>query len=312
MIFAQQILVGEKMLAALIKSFISGFHIVNLFLIFSGCSSTKIQNVDVYSAPYRSPVKIMENKHEGSLEVQAQFSYNKNTRYSQNLGGHTNVNENRVYVVESVQGENYYIERKEANKFNYQWDNLIWNIPQWQGIVDLEYCFTNHAAIYGGINIASIDDEMYVGKKIGLAFYSSEKNLSFRFSSDAKFQETAYNANYLIVDDWTTNSNQRTVRFFSKSEKTTYFNLNFFIGLNTNAPDWLINFFTGFSWGGQTLFDFSDFSETETYTSFSIGVFKSISGQGRLIFGTRFTSLTGNTTKMHPDDYFIQYDFIIL
>lgn len=292
-------------------NFVIGIAAIILILTLAACSSTKIQNVDVYSAPYRSPIKIMENKHEGSFEVQAQFSYNKNTRYSQNIGGHTNVNENGIYLVEAVEGEKYYIERKGANQFNYQRDNLIWNIPQWQGIVDLEYCFTNHAAIYGGINIANINDEMYLGKKIGLAFYSSGKNMSFRFSSDAKFQETTYKANYLIVDDWLTNSTQRTVRFFTKSEKVTYFNLNFFIGLNTNAPDWLINFFTGFSWGGQTLFDFPDFTETETYTSISLGVFKSIPGQGRLIFGTRFSKLTGSTTKMHPDDFFIQYDFII-
>lgn len=286
--------------------------ISTLILFMSGCASTKIQTVDVYSAPYRSPIKITENKQQGSLEIHSQFSFNKKTTFKQNIGGHTNVNENGAYVVEPVLGENYYIERKGANQFNYQWQNLTWHVPQWQGIFDIEYCFTNHGAIYGGINYASINNELYLGEKVGLAFFSNGKKLSFRFAGDVKFQETAYNANYLEVDDWATNSSQRTVRFYTKSEKVTYFNLNFFVGVNSNVPDWLVNYFAGVSWGGQTLFDFSEMTETESYFSFSLGIYKSITDQGRLIFGKRFTNLSGETTKMYPDDYFIQYDFIIL
>lgn len=278
--------------------------------ILSSCASTKIQTAEVFSAPLRSPAKILDTQQKGSFELNAQFSFDRNNLYKQNIGGHTNVDQNGVYVLEEVENQDYYIERKGANQYNYQKENLTWHVPGFIGMVDFEYYYTDKASIYGGLNISTIKDETYIGEKIGLAFNSPGK-LSLRLSSDVRFQQCAYNVQYLRVDDWRTGSDTRTVRFFNKSEKTSYATINFGIGVNTNIPDWLVNFFASYSFGLQKFFEVDEFTETEAYSSISAGIYKKILDQGRLIVGTRYTTYSSDVTKMQPHDFFIQYDFIL-
>jgi len=109
--------------------------VVFIFLIssvFTGCvtpTESLLQQIDVNGVPIRHPIRITENREPGNVNIRANLSFNNKNNLTTQSDKHTKVNEQGVFQVDEVAGEDYFLEQNNVNRFNFDGNNVSWNIP---------------------------------------------------------------------------------------------------------------------------------------------------------------------------------------
>ena len=309
--------------------------IIFLFVIssiFIGCTpqtESLLQEVDIDGVPIRHPIRITENREAGNVNIRANLSFNNKNELTTQGEKHTNVNEQGVFKIDEVPGEKYFLEQEGVNVFDYQGDNIHWNIPDVQTRIEFDIATSNNFAVSAGLSYSKIKEKVFWGESIGFAFWGEKKNWGYRFDANLHFYKMDISAEYAVVE---LTDFPRRVIFITEDRTDDYKDLSFSYTMNTNRRDWLINVFLNYTLGWQTLYDFrSDaiknvavtfpfltpreihdrFEFFEAYHSFSAGLYKNIFDMGRIVFGARFTNYTDSKGHLSTPDFFIQYDIVL-
>ena len=100
------------------------FSIVVLILLTAACGTTNIQSVNVKSLVPSPPVRITENREDHLIDLHMNISLNTKSKLEGNIGGHSQVNGDGIYEVEPVPNEDYFLEHKNKNYYDFSGSNL--------------------------------------------------------------------------------------------------------------------------------------------------------------------------------------------
>ena len=125
-----------------------------LIIITQGCTITNIQQVEVDAAPIQQAIRISEQPRKGALFARGFLSRNNEESLETQVAGHTDVNQNGVFEVESMGESNRFLERSGVNVQRFRGDNFAWNVPELQGGIELEWHATPFLALVGGLGLS--------------------------------------------------------------------------------------------------------------------------------------------------------------
>ena len=305
------------------------FGLISIAIFLSSCSSymTQLQDVEMESMPNKSSIKITKDEEAGQFVVRGNFAFNRKNKVNTLLEGHSLVNEQGIYELESVDGEAYFIERAGVNVYPFEGDNLRWNLPDIETQFEFEYNFSKNSAIFGGTKFAESSNRSLFSYNLGLGFFREEDTWAIRFDMGAIMNQSIVKYEYVAAEDIElTDDNTRKVFLYSNEDKGSYFNPYFSLTINTRRSDWPANGFFSYILGWQNFYGISteysniqeffsietvDYSFDENYNTLAGGLFTDLPEIGRLILGARYTNYTDDKDDLSFTDFFMQFDFAI-
>jgi len=264
------------------------FSLILVFLIY-GCASKEtvktttiyLQEIDLIGPINQSPIHLTDSSETPSITFSPKFSYNTNKNVDGKIKGHTPVNENGIFQIDTVFNPDgslsHYQEAPGANRFQYTQNNLFWAMPSVSAGLDVDIKISRNFALFGGVNYMVENNKSLWGGNIGLGLFGmSPKGFAFRFDVGTHFQSIAYDAFTVESVQITGPSvSDEYVIFYHDVDEVT--NWNPFVNLTINScfPEWIFNFFlnTGYSW--QTLVDFDPQKPDDRYYEYELNPFYS-------------------------------------
>ena len=304
----------------------SFIFIINLFI---SCSSSDayLQNMNVEANPILQSIRITENRKKNDIIVKPYLSFNNNKTLKTNNDQHTYVNNAGEFEIHKINGQDYYNESGGINTYEYNGENLFWNLPDWQGGMDVDFAASNYFALTGGFNLSKINERYLMDENIGIAFFKESESWAWRFDANLKYTEVANTYQFALVESKSISSGEtRRVYLVNDKTKDNFWNFAFLYTVNSRRRDWPLNYFFNFGIGWQTFYDLNvdteslhllgsysnnDLNYNLNYFSFSTGIYKNIYDNGRLILGVRFTKYNDKDGRFFIPDMIVQYDFVL-
>lgn len=288
-----------------------------------GCTPTvsNFQEAEVFGPHINNTVKITQEKERGDLDLNLNFSINNVSKISSSIDGHTKVNSNNTYQLEPVAGEDYFLERANVNIYDFEGENLTWDLPKFHGLLNIDLALSNHFAVTGGVSYSKYNSENFWGNNFGLAFFDYSNDWSYRFDGNVCFQEMRFNSYYVTAEDKNLSGNEtRRVYLKKDTKKEQYGDFSFMFSINSNKESWPVNVFFSYKLGSQTFYETSidkilfdsrigDFEYEESYQAFSLGIYQNVFDSGRIIIGYKYTIYNDKKDNFSIPQGFIQYDF---
>ncbi len=298
-------------------------------LSFLGCTSNEayLQSMNVETNPIRHSIRITENREKNDVIIRPYFSLDNNKMLKTNNDQHTKVDASGVYVVEENIGQNYMTENGGINTFDFNGENLFWRIPNWQGGIDIDFAASNSFALTGGFNLSNINERYLMDENIGIAFFKESESWAWRFDANLKYTEAANHYQFALVESkFISSGESRKVYLINEENKNDFWNFAFLYTVNSRRRDWPLNYFFNFGIGWQTFYDLNidtkswylsgtysknDLSYNLNYLTFTAGLYKNVSENGRFVLGIRFTKYNDRDGRLFIPDMIFQYDIIL-
>ncbi len=292
-------------------------------IIFPKCQPhiINLQEVDLIAPAIKNSVKLVDAVDSAKLDLNFNFFVNNKSQHETNLSGHTKVNGNNFYELEPVAGEEYFLEHKNVNIYNFKGNNLTWTIPSFSGSINMDFKSSKFVIVTLGADYSKYKTKEFYGFNLGLAFYHNFKNLGLRFDTFIKNHAAFYNLKYINAEEY--KNNVRKVFVIEKSQKDNNYNIGYMLSMNTTFSDWFVNMFVNYSFGWHTFYSVApdnnnillhdeisgEFKLSNYYSSFSIGLYQDAPAFGRIILGYNIINFNrGNKNFLLPG-FIFQIDF---
>ncbi len=303
--------------------------LILLVYLFTGCTSNEayLQTMNVETNPIRHSIRITENRQKNDIIIRPYFSFDKSTTLKTNNDQHTKVNNLGEFEINKVSNQTYYTESGGINTFEFNSENLFWNIPKWQGGVDIDFAASNSFALTGGFDLSNINERYIMDENIGIAFFKEAESWAWRFDANLKYTEAANTYQFALVESKIISSGEsRRVYLVNDDIKNNFWNFAFLYTVNSRRRDWPLNYFFNFGIGWQTFYDLNidtkswqlsgtyshnDLGYNLNYLTFSAGLYKNVLDNGRFVFGIRFTKYNDKDGRLFIPDMILQYDFVL-
>jgi hypothetical protein len=291
------------------------FAVVSLTFFISSCTtitdSLYVQDVNVKGPINQPPIKIT-GKDSTSFTISPKFFINSNRIYNGRIDGHTQVNEDGLFQVDTIINGNEitYKIAQGKNTYDFKGENLHWSIPDYMVGLDLDIALSRKVAFSGGFTFSGRDKTNLYGYRVGLGFFSASKNIGVRFDGGLIWQKYTYDAASVIVRDKSTDFGSSTseVTFFRDKGESVNLNAYLSLTINTLYDNLPVNFLMNIGYSGQSLVDYEPSTPDENYYMFnafyhvqdmrgeayaafinvSPGIYMNLNEWSRLVFATRF------------------------
>ena len=292
-------------------------------VITQGCTITNIQQVDINAAPLQQTVRITEQPGSGELFARGFVLSNLEDPLQTQIEGHTDVNQNGVFEVEEHDSPYRFLERDGVNVRPFRGDNFTWNVPQFQGGLELEWQPAPALALYGGVGFSEIDEQTQISQNAGLGLLFGSETVAARLDLGVLF----YQSRYRIVavqghEEPFRGGGTRVIELFELENKDQYNNATLGFTLNSRHTDRPINYFFNYTVGRQTFYDVRDefffiesgqqrqfdYRYSESYNAFAAGLFASMRNSNRFVLGARWTKYNDEKDQVSFFNFFAQYD----
>jgi len=301
----------KKLHFKFLKIFIS----VSITFFLGSCTtitdSLYVQDVNVKGPINQPPIRI-SGKDSTTFTISPKFFINSSRIYNARIDGHTQVNSEGIFQVDTIidGNEKTYKIAEGKNTFEYTGENLHWSIPDYMVGLDLDIALSRKVALSGGFNLSGKDRTSLYGYRVGLGFFSTSKNIGVRFDGGLIWQKYTYDAASVIVREEHTDfgSSKSEVIFYRDKGKSV--NLNHYLSftINTLYEDLPVNFLINVGYSGQSLVDYEPSNPDEQYyiinpfyrvedmrgeayvafINISPGIYMNLNEWSRLVFATRF------------------------
>lgn len=249
-------------------------------MIFYSCSPAQetvetrtiyLQEIEIAGPLNESPIHLSDSLDTPAITFSPRVSYNTKTTVTGMVGGHTPVNENGIFQIDTIYNPDgtisHYEKTPGANRFLYNDNNFTWYVPDITLGLDLDLKITRNFALFGGINYTSTNNKNLWGGNFGLGLYGASKNgFGFRLDLGAHLQSIYYDA-YTVEDVEITGpgGGENYVIFYHDINESTHLNPFINITFNSCNPEWLVNFFVNLGYSSQTLVDFEPEETDDDY-----------------------------------------------
>jgi hypothetical protein len=315
------------------------FFICTIYLIaiLSGCmvtETTYIQKLNVSGPINNVPLHLNPTADTNSIHITPHVTVNSVKKIEGRIEGHSPVDINGNYQVDTIRDSQGYIkliERDGVNIYDFKGRNLYWEIPNYTISMDLDFKLSQKFAISAGINYSSSNGDGLWGGNIGAGYIIKGESICARLEGGILLQTLkygAYSAVQIKVTSLFSNSSTTQVEYFRDIKKDTYMNFYGSFTLYTSKLSWPLNFYTQLAFYKQTIADFkpSDYvipgplftyeavdarsQNSTTFFTVTPGIYCNLNNSIRLVSGIRIAFENGiedNTggTMLFP---FIQFD----
>ena len=96
-------------------------YLIILVFLFPSCAvvTRTMQTAEVFTPTIEQPIRITDERSSNSVIMRPTFYLSQKEFIGLNTGTHTKVNEEGVYELEPVPGQDYYIESDSVNIYEY-------------------------------------------------------------------------------------------------------------------------------------------------------------------------------------------------
>jgi hypothetical protein len=321
---------NKKFIGVVMKNhseLISGLILLLITILFSACGGTSTTTITtIYqqegnaSGPInQAPIHVTEEAQTPWFTVSPRFSYKSAQQVSASMEGHTPVNSEGIFQVDTIFHNNGTISFQEtpgANTYEYVGRNLIWDVATFTGGIDFDARFTKSFAAFAGFNYSSGNSKNVWGGNLGLAFLIAKSNLGLRLDAGVKIQSIAYDAYTVeVIKTSSSSGTYEYVVFYHDLGQATQWDPFINFTFNTTPKNWFVNFFLNAGFSQQTLIGFTPETKDEehyhdygifgydyhheivedkrgkstaSYISLTPGLFFRIGKSGRILLGVRF------------------------
>jgi hypothetical protein len=329
------------------KVLLSKISLLHFLLIIISCSPSTtvtklyLQNLEVSGPINQTSVHITDNSV-SSIVISPRISFNTNRMFKGKVAGHSKVNSDGYFQLDTVFNNNGTFSFKEAqavNNYDFAGNNLIWNLAEFNASINFDFRLSQVFALFAGINYSVADQKSIYGGLAGVGFTTKNEKTAIRFDFGINIQEIPFNA-LTIASVTYTNSNSSTnyVVDYDDLGKGTHINPFANLTFNTIHSDWLCNLFIQAGYSTQDLSNYTPetivehgyyyfpiyYNSNDVYITEDLrgeatigiinitpGIFFKIGNTGRLVIGSRLFWLSqfekaDNSFYVTP---MIQFDF---
>lgn len=253
----------------LFKFYLGKIFSISLLISFCSCGPTVtdtlyVQDVNVKGPINQPPIRVT-GKDSSTFTISPKVFINSNKGYNGLVDGHTKVNSDGIFQVDTAANGNgiHYYESAGANGFEFKGENLHWSLPDYSVGFDLDIAISRKVALSGGFSMSGKDKNNLYGYRAGLGFFSASGNYGIRFDGGVIWQKYSYDASSVIIRE--DGSSSKEVFFFR--DKGSSVNLNHYLSLtfNTIYDQLPLNFLLNVGYTGQSLIDYEPKNMDRTY-----------------------------------------------
>jgi hypothetical protein len=328
-----------------IKYFLVSIYAIIVLSIMTGCKTTHIptttirtlnlQQAEVTGPINQPPIHITDSIDAPSITITPRFSYNSQTDIRGEIGGHTLVNEEGIFQVDTFYNYGSFTlkETPGANIHRYSGKNFTWNVASVYAALDLDFRLSTNFGLFFGVNYSEQNKINTLGGTAGIGIFGASSNTAFRLDFGVNIQEIAYDIySVLIVKTTPSSGEDDYVIVGNRIGNSTHFDPFISLTYNTTFRDWFVNFFLNVGYSRQTLIDFKSESSSEKSRSgdryitrdfrgesiagffhFTPGIYFFVGESGRILFGARFFYQTMDDST-EPSKFIlpmVQFDFTL-
>jgi len=246
-------------------------------LFFISCTTTKqtlyLQEIEIQGPINQAPIHLTDSIETPSVIISPRFSVNTQKELNANTGGHSMVNADGIFQVDTSSfssGTVKYTEAPGKNVHQFEGQNLNWNVSNFTAGIDFDFVLTRNFALFGGVSYSSQKSGGVWGGTAGLGLFGNGKNVSFRFDAGVHIQTIKYDA-YTVANIKTENifgGSDEYVVFYHDIDKSTNFDPFINLTINSANREWLLNFFLNAGYSIQSLYDFGPQTPDKRYYNF--------------------------------------------
>jgi hypothetical protein len=272
-----------------------------LAFIFSSCvsSTSFIQSASIRGPAQKYMVRITENTEDEKFTLRCQ--------YSQNMEQEIRTSASDVNYITS--GEN---SLPDVDLY----DNVFWQLPSSEFLIDMEIPLSSVMVIFGGLNVGMFENKTSLGKAIGLGFRREAGNVNARLDISYNIQDMSYQVIYGNETDWIWGETTESTIYDQGTLTST--NIGLGITMNAAKPDWIVNPFIHGAIGSQTIIKpketefFPDPpSYSDSYLNLACGVFVCLGNKHRLVTGFGWNKHSNESGKSPwVSNLLIQFDLV--
>jgi hypothetical protein len=230
---------------------------------------------------------------------------------------------------------NIYASNPDDSIFTPAEHSLIWNIPEVNIGIDMDFPLSNNFSFTFGLNYSSDANYSSWGGNIGMSILGYKEGTAIRLDGGVQLHSMYYDVFSMVSVTTTTTyfwgdpEVERYIGYYNDVNSSTHFDPYFSLTFNTALKDWPINFFINAGYVVQTLFSFEPRNSythygyvthtvndlrgetTIGFINFTPGIFVYTSDSIRVLFGTRFYFVQ-NINRADPKRFIlpmIQIDF---
>ena len=326
----------------LFVSIIFFIQIIVLFFLI-GCTTTQtlyVQNAEVRGPINQTTVHLTDSTETPSVTISPWFSYSTKKSMGGHIDGHSLVNEDGIFQVDTFYNgsEIIYRETPGANRYSFTGENFTWLISTVTAGLNFDLLLAKGFAISLGVNYSSQGSKTSWGGSGGLGLFSENKGIALRVDIGLHFQSIDYDVYTLanIKEEDIFGGSEEYVLFYHDIDNSMNIDPYMNLTINTAYQDWIVNLFLNVGYSVQTLLDFeprdidyewfplpylipvntiitTDYrgQTTAGFFNFTPGIYFYLGESNRILVGTRFYFET-QLNNVTPTTFIlpmIQFDF---
>jgi hypothetical protein len=233
-----------------------------LSTLFFSCGETKeitlyLQDLQVNGPAMSPPIHITRDPEPNELHVMPRFSIGSIQTFTGRIDGHTMVNKNGLFQVDTIIRSDSGIvfqDRGNVNTHPFRGKNLRRSFPSYSVGFDMDFGLSRGVALSLGTNYSSLDGQGLWGYRAGLGFRHHRGSVGFRIDAGWQWEELGHEA-LTVVTERPLSGSVSTVAFYRDKGKTTFGRAYGSLVLHTVHPDWVVNPFFQLALTSQRLDD---------------------------------------------------------
>jgi hypothetical protein len=193
-----------------------------------GCGETReltfyMQNLEVNGPVTQPPIYITREPKENEIHIIPRVSIPFQKQVDGRIQGHTPVNANGVFYVDTVYRQDngvYFQDPGNMNAYQFTGSNLQWKIPSVSVGLDVDVALSRKTSLALGATHSSIGGTGVWTYRAGFGFRERrpEQSMGYRFDVGWMWQEHIYEA-ATVVTDRPLSGSASTVVFYKDREK---------------------------------------------------------------------------------------------
>lgn len=304
-----------------------------LSLVFSACTVTQeiyLQEVEVKGPVFQPPVFLADSAQSGQFRLAPHVSFRNAGTFRGYVEGHTRVNRDGVYQLDTIRYGNEITLRESpgANNYKYGGQNLRWETPDVAAGLQGSLSLSKGVSLVFGGQYSAVGGKGFWGGNVGIGFQGLGADVATRLDGGLHWTPVAYDALTVVVTrDTFLGGTSEDVQVFHDIGTET--NLGFYgsLSLSTRRENWPVNLFINlgvsrqrltnyyphtsvFTWGtySHTTID-ARISAWATFMSLTPGVYLTLAEGHRLLAGARWNKGTDGVTEGFVAP-FVQYEVV--
>jgi len=195
------------------------FALVSLCWIGCATVSTNLQTIDAVGTLHQPAVNLQRTTEEPGIRVSPWLSVNTMTERTGRFPGHTNVNKDGVYAVDTtVSGNEMELTESSSNTYTFKGQNFTWQMPRVNAGASFDIDLSERVALMLGVGVASINNEAFWSARTGLGFGFGTEKIQARCDLALTWETIDASASY-VQRATTFLSNTTYVNFFSEEQR---------------------------------------------------------------------------------------------